>query len=37
MKQRAVAALVSDGVVRDVQGVMATGLPVWCQGTAAPV
>ena len=36
MKQRAVAALVSDGVVRDVQGVMATGLPVWCQGTAAP-
>jgi hypothetical protein len=31
-----VAALVSDGVVRDVQGVMATGLPVWCQGTAAP-
>jgi regulator of RNase E activity RraA len=37
MKQRAVAALLSDGVVRDVQGVMATGLPVWCQGTAAPV
>ena len=36
MKQRAVAALVSDGVVRDLQGVMATGLPVWCQGTAAP-
>ena len=36
MKQRAVAALLSDGVVRDVQGVMATGLPVWCQGTAAP-
>jgi regulator of RNase E activity RraA len=36
MKQREVAALVSDGVVRDLQGVMATGLPVWCQGTAAP-
>jgi regulator of RNase E activity RraA len=25
-----------DGVVRDLQGVMGTGLPVWCQGTAAP-
>jgi regulator of RNase E activity RraA len=36
MQKRGVAALVSDGVVRDVQGVMATGLPVWCQGTAAP-
>jgi regulator of RNase E activity RraA len=36
MKKREVAALVSDGVVRDVQGVMGTGLPVWCQGTAAP-
>ena len=37
MQKRGVAAVVSDGVVRDVQGVMATGLPVWCQGTAAPV
>ena len=36
MQKRGVAAVVSDGVVRDVQGVMATGLPVWCQGTAAP-
>ena len=36
MKKREVAALVSDGVVRDLQGVMGTGLPVWCQGTAAP-
>jgi len=36
MKKRGVAALVSDGVVRDVAGVLATGLPVWCQGTAAP-
>ena len=36
MQKRGVAALVSDGVVRDVQGVMATGLPVWCQGAAAP-
>jgi len=36
MKMRGVAALVSDGVVRDVAGVLATQLPVWCQGTAAP-
>jgi len=36
MKHRAVAALVSDGVVRDLAGVLGTGLPVWCRGTAAP-
>lgn len=36
MKKRGVAALVTDGVVRDVAGVLATGLPVWCQGQAAP-
>ncbi len=36
MKKRGVAALVSDGVVRDLAGVLATHLPVWCQGTAAP-
>ena len=36
MKKRGVAALVSDGVVRDVTGVLATQLPVWCQGAAAP-
>ena len=36
MKQRNVAGLVSDGVVRDLSGVLGTGLPVWCQGTAAP-
>jgi regulator of RNase E activity RraA len=36
MTQRGVAALVSDGVVRDLAGVLATGLPVWCQGVAAP-
>jgi len=36
MQQRRVAALVTDGVVRDVAGVRATGLPVWCQGAAAP-
>ena len=36
MKKRGVAALVTDGVVRDIAGVRATGLPVWCSGAAAP-
>ncbi|MFC4274498.1 ribonuclease activity regulator RraA [Achromobacter aloeverae] len=36
MRKRGVAALVSDGVVRDGAGVLGTGLPVWCQGVAAP-
>jgi len=36
MRKRDVAALVTDGVVRDLAGVLATGLPVWCRGVAAP-
>lgn len=36
MHKRGVAALVTDGVVRDIAGVLGTGLPVWCQGVAAP-
>ena len=36
MSQRGVAGLVTDGVVRDGAGVLASGLPVWCQGVAAP-
>src|SRR6266702_4080840 len=36
MKKRGVAGLVTDGVVRDVAGVLGTGLPVWCDGAAAP-
>ncbi len=36
MQKRGVAALVTDGVVRDLDGVLSTHLPVWCQGTAAP-
>lgn len=36
MKKRGVAALVTDGVVRDGAGVESTGLPVWCSGVAAP-
>ncbi|TAK50156.1 MAG: ribonuclease activity regulator RraA [Xanthobacteraceae bacterium] len=36
MAERKVGALVTDGVVRDEIGVRATGLAVWCGGTAAP-
>jgi len=36
MHKRGVAALVTDGVVRDGAGVEGTGLPVWCAGVAAP-
>jgi regulator of RNase E activity RraA len=36
MRKRGVAALITDGVVRDIAGVLGTGLPVWCQGVAAP-
>ncbi len=36
MHKRGVTALITDGVLRDVAGVLATGLPVWCQGAAAP-
>ncbi|MBB3309552.1 regulator of RNase E activity RraA [Rhizobium sp. BK196] len=36
MMKRKVAALVSDGVVRDLEGVLASGLPIWCDGMAAP-
>jgi regulator of RNase E activity RraA len=35
MKRCGVAALVTDGAVRDAAGVRGTGLPVWCQGVAA--
>ncbi|MGH7118260.1 MAG: ribonuclease activity regulator RraA [Acetobacteraceae bacterium] len=36
MQQRGVAALVTDGALRDARGVRETGLPVWCAGVAAP-
>ena len=36
MRERGVAALVTDGAVRDRAGVEGTGLPVWCGGVAAP-
>jgi regulator of RNase E activity RraA len=36
MRMRGVAGLVTDGAVRDVAGVLGTGLPVWSAGAAAP-
>ncbi len=36
MQKRGVAGLVTDGVVRDLEGVLSTKLPIWCQGNAAP-
>ena len=36
MKKRGVVAMVTDGVMRDSAGVKAVGLPIWCNGTAAP-
>ncbi len=36
MAQKGVAALVTDGAVRDVAGILPTGLPVWCRGASAP-
>jgi regulator of RNase E activity RraA len=36
MKARGVAALVTDGGVRDIAGIRETGLAVWAAGVAAP-
>lgn len=36
MAKKNVAALITDGAVRDMAGVLSTKLPVWCQGAAAP-
>ena len=36
MVRRKAAGLVTDGVVRDLEGVLGTDLPVWCRGAAAP-
>src|SRR6476469_3709589 len=36
MVKRGVTALITDGVMRDRHGVLATSLPVWCAGVAAP-
>lgn len=36
MVKRNVTALITDGVIRDQAGVLATNLPIWCAGAAAP-
>jgi regulator of RNase E activity RraA len=36
MAKRNVAALVTDGAMRDAAGVLGTGLSVWCNGISAP-
>ncbi|MBD9454477.1 ribonuclease activity regulator RraA [Rhizobium sp. RHZ02] len=36
MAKRGVAGLVTDGVMRDAEGVLASGMNVWCDGIAAP-
>ncbi|MDE2362688.1 MAG: ribonuclease activity regulator RraA [Hyphomicrobiales bacterium] len=36
MAKRNVKAMVTDGVVRDLAGVLSTRLPIWCAGVAAP-
>ena len=36
MVQRGVSALITDGAIRDIEGVRRTGLPVWCSGVSAP-
>jgi regulator of RNase E activity RraA len=36
LKRRKIAALVTDGAVRDREGVAMSALPVWCAGVAAP-
>lgn len=36
MAMRGVAAMVTDGVVRDLEGVLETDLPIWAAGAAAP-
>lgn len=36
MVKRGVIGLVTDGVVRDGEGCLSTGLPIWCDGVAAP-
>lgn len=34
--KRGVAALVTDGVLRDLEGVLATGMPTWARRVASP-
>jgi regulator of RNase E activity RraA len=36
MAKRGIAGLITDGVMRDQEGVLASGLALWCAGFAAP-
>ena len=36
MAKRGVAGLITDGVLRDAEGVFGSGMKVWCNGIAAP-
>jgi regulator of RNase E activity RraA len=36
MVHRGVTGLITDGTMRDLEGVRKTGLPVWCSGISAP-
>ena len=36
MKVRGVSALITDGMLRDLDGLRSTGLPMWAAGVAAP-
>ena len=36
MRKRHVSGLITDGAMRDREGVLATGLPVWAKGAASP-
>ncbi|MBV9346541.1 MAG: ribonuclease activity regulator RraA [Pseudolabrys sp.] len=36
MVKRGVTALVTDGVMRDKEGILKTGMAIWCAGVAAP-
>ena len=36
MARRGAAGLVTDGKMRDVEGIRKTGLPIWCSGVCAP-
>jgi regulator of RNase E activity RraA len=36
MAARGAVGLVTDGAMRDVEGIRQTGLPIWCSGICAP-
>lgn len=36
MARRGAEGLVTDGMIRDIEGIRKTGLPIWCSGTSAP-